>query len=202
MEKEQPFDRMENNDVDIEFSNQIEILTTDDERLKIIGEELSNDTGRAVLTKLFDGANNISKIASELNVSIALVSWHIQRLAKVGLVRISNIELSSKNKKVYHYTPTKLALIIIPKQLAESNLESKIVKTSLKKLYDRLLAAGIFVSSSVLMYFIEKTANPTRVIVSDPDISNSLNANSELLISLFVGALCTSVFMLARLKKR
>ncbi|MDE2590616.1 MAG: hypothetical protein KGL95_13235 [Patescibacteria group bacterium] len=57
------------------LEDSIEILTTDDERLKVIGEEISNETGRAVLSKLFEGVTSISAISSSLDVSMQLVRF-------------------------------------------------------------------------------------------------------------------------------
>jgi len=202
LEKEQSAEPSNDNNLDIGISDSIEILTTDDERLKTIGEELANETGRAILTKLFEGTTNISKIATELNVSIALVSWHIQRLEKAKMVRVSNVEFSSKNKKVYHYIPSKFAFIIIPKQITKPNFESKIVKASLKKLYDGLLSLGVFAGSSALIYFVQKLLNPIRVIVTDPDQINSINMNSEILITVLSGAVVTLAFLVFYLNRK
>ncbi|MDE1767493.1 MAG: winged helix-turn-helix transcriptional regulator, partial [Thaumarchaeota archaeon] len=95
-------------DAKLTLEDSIEILTTDDERLKIIGEEISNETGMAILSKLFEGVTNVSAIASSLNISVQLVAWHIERLSKVGLIKINRIDMSDKNKEIRHYEPKKL----------------------------------------------------------------------------------------------
>lgn len=181
-------------DVALEVEEYIEILTTDDERLKIIGEELSNDTGRAILNKLFDGVNSISAIAHSLDVSVPLVSWHIQRLSRAGLIRIQHKGLSSKNKEVMHYTPVKMALIIVPSAIAKSSIYSKILKNALLKAYHSLAVAATFVGSTIAAYVIQRTITAERPVftIENPDQTQVFSISSELAISLAIGV-CISL---------
>jgi DNA-binding transcriptional ArsR family regulator len=144
----------------IRVEDSVEILTTDDERLSIIGEELSNETGRAVLSKLFEGTNSISDIASGLNISIPLVRWHIMRLSKVGLIKISNTKLSQKNKPVKYYEPAKFALIIIPSSVTKSTVYSELLKSGLKKIYKYLPAFATFVAGTTGIYLLKTSSQP------------------------------------------
>ena len=42
----------ETDDLTVKAEEYLEIISTEDERIKIIGEELANDTGRAIFGKI------------------------------------------------------------------------------------------------------------------------------------------------------
>lgn len=132
----------------------IEILSTDDERLSIIGEELSNETGRTILNKLFEGVGSVSEISVSLNISIPLVRWHIQRLAKTNLIKIDHTKLSSKNKSIHQYKPIKFAFVIVPSKVANSEMYSSLLKNSLKKFYQYLPSVIMFVIGTISTYLV------------------------------------------------
>lgn len=150
--QKEPFD---NSDLSVQLEQFVEVLTTDDERLTIIGEELSNETGRAVIAKLFDGVTSVSEIAASLNISIPLVSWHIQRLSKVHLINVTQIKLSKKNKKIFHYSPSKFALVIVPSNVVKSTIYSDLLKSSLKKIYKKISVIAVFVVSTASLYLLK-----------------------------------------------
>src|SRR5579872_1808921 len=85
-------------DLPIKAEEYLEIISTEDERIKIIGEELANDTGRAIFGKISQGIVSPNDLAKALNISLPLINWHINRLLSVGLVKVEKTELSSKNR--------------------------------------------------------------------------------------------------------
>lgn len=101
-------------DLSIKPEEYVEIISTEDERIKIIGEELANDTGRAIFAKISQGVASANAIAKDLDISLPLVNWHTTRLLGVGLIRIEKVEMSQKNKQMKFYAPVKTALVIIP----------------------------------------------------------------------------------------
>lgn len=153
-------DSLDEKNFSIKLEDSIEILTTDDARLSIIGEELANETGRSILTKLFEGVTSVSEIAVSLNISIPLVRWHIQRLLKANLITIDHIDVSEKNRKIKRYRPIKIALVIIPSHIAKSNVYSDTLKSALKKTYKTFLGFSTFIISSSLIYQLETNYGP------------------------------------------
>ena len=81
-------------DLSVKAEEYLEIISTEDERIKIIGEELANDTGRAIFGKISQGMASPNDLAKTLNISLPLINWHINRLLSVGLVKVDKIELS------------------------------------------------------------------------------------------------------------
>src|SRR5215831_17628379 len=107
-------DKNDDSDFLVKAEERIEVISTEDERIKIIGEELANDTGRAIFGKISQGIASTNDLAKSLNISLPLVNWHINRLLGVGLIKVDKVELSSKNKQMKYYGPVKTALVIIP----------------------------------------------------------------------------------------
>lgn len=134
----------------------IDIISTEDERIKIIGEELANDTGRAIIDKLSQEILSTNDLAKKLDISIPLVNWHITRLLNVGLIKVEKVEMSSKNKEVKYYGRVKDALVIVPTGNSSTG-ESRSKKESiLLRLRHYLASITAFVISGATIYLVQK----------------------------------------------
>jgi DNA-binding transcriptional ArsR family regulator len=161
----------ETDDLTIKAEEYLEIISTEDERIKIIGEELANDTGRAIFGKISQGIASPNDLAKALNISLPLINWHINRLLSVGLVKVEKIELSSKNKQMKYYGPVKTALVIIPPENSSGNSISQPKKeTVLLKLRQYLASFAAFVVGASGIYFAEKSQSP-EIIPSAPQMA-------------------------------
>ncbi|MEW6604686.1 MAG: winged helix-turn-helix domain-containing protein, partial [Thermoproteota archaeon] len=87
----------------------VDILTTDDSRIKLIGEAFANDTSRKILIQIFQGVNAAGEIASKLDISLPLTIYHLKRLEQSGLIKVGDVSVSSKQQKINRYVPMKLA---------------------------------------------------------------------------------------------
>lgn len=72
---------------------EIEIVTDDEDSLKIVGELLSNKTSRDLIKFLMSKSAYKKKISDELGVPFSLVEYHLKKLEKLGLVTITNKKL-------------------------------------------------------------------------------------------------------------
>jgi DNA-binding transcriptional ArsR family regulator len=169
----------ETDDLTIKAEEYLEIISTEDERIKIIGEELANDTGRAIFGKISQGIASPNDLAKALNISLPLINWHINRLLSVGLVKVEKIELSSKNKQMKYYGPVKTALVIIPPENSSGNTISQPRKeTVLLKLRQYLASFAAFAVGASGIYFAEKSQSP-EIISSAPQMAAKEIAPSE-----------------------
>lgn len=75
-------------------------------------EAISSETARCVLTVLQESSQPVSKIAAELDVSIQVVSYHIDRLESAGLVTTVATTYSTKGKQMDIYAPATSELVI------------------------------------------------------------------------------------------
>ncbi|MDE1817990.1 MAG: winged helix-turn-helix transcriptional regulator [Thaumarchaeota archaeon] len=177
----------ENDDSDflIKAQEHIEVISTEDERIKIIGEELANDTGRAIFGKISQGVLSTNDLAKSLNISLPLVNWHINRLLGVGLIKVEKIELSSKNKKMKYYGPVKTAFVIVPPANPTENHVSKTKKEAIfLQLRNYLASIAAFIIIGPLVYFLEQNnaVNPEPVQVVQKGIlhtTESLRSNAS-----------------------
>lgn len=161
-------------DLSVKAEEYLEIISTEDERIKIIGEELANDTGRAIFGKISQGIASPNDLAKALNISLPLINWHINRLLSVGLVKVEKIELSSKNKQMKYYGPVKTALVIIPPEDTVVNgTDSQPRRESvLLKLRQYMASFVALVISAPIIYAIQKSMNAVNSDVLSPETDN------------------------------
>ena len=148
-------------DLSVKAEEYLEIISTEDERIKIIGEELANDTGRAIFGKISQGIASSNDLAKALNISLPLINWHINRLLSVGLVKVEKTELSSKNKQMKYYGPVKTALVIIPPEESVNNRNNSNPRREsvLLKLRQYMASFIAFAVSAPIIYVIQRSTN-------------------------------------------
>ena len=155
-------------DLSVKAEEYLEVITTEDERIKIIGEELANDTGRAIFGKISQGVASPNELAKALNISLPLINWHINRLLSVGLVKVEKVELSSKNKEMKFYGPVKTALVIIPPEMPNGSSANTKKESVLIKLRQYMASIIALVASIPTIYAIQKAQNNVVETVSAP----------------------------------
>ncbi|MGI0011602.1 MAG: winged helix-turn-helix transcriptional regulator [Nitrosopumilaceae archaeon] len=155
-------------DLSVKAEEYLEIISTEDERIKIIGEELANDTGRAIFGKISQGIVSPNDLAKALNISLPLINWHINRLLSVGLVKVEKIELSSKNKQMKYYGPVKTALVIIPPEepVNNGNNSNPRRESVLLKLRQYMASFVALAVSAPIIYTMQKSMNSD----TNPDV--------------------------------
>jgi DNA-binding transcriptional ArsR family regulator len=181
----------------------VEVLSTEDGRIKIIGEELANDTGRAIFAKIAIGAASPNDLAKELGISLPLVNWHINRLLRVGLIKIEKIEQSSKNREMKFYGLAKTVLVIVPPNSV--NGKQLQVRTILSRLSNQLTGIISFVCGSLTIYGVEKMISgniPAGTQLVDPEAYMHGQLEAALIALLGGGALSLSAMIIHRLLRK
>jgi len=181
----------DNSDFLVKAQEHIEVISTEDERIKIIGEELANDTGRAIFSKISQGVASTNELAKLLDISLPLVNWHINRLLGVGLIKVEKIELSSKNKQMKYYGPVKTAFVIVPPgRSAENNVSQSKKDAIFLQLRHYLASAAAFIVTGSAIYLAEKShmASPPENIPeiagkNIPQVTQSLRAAAPMIQS-------------------
>jgi DNA-binding transcriptional ArsR family regulator len=158
-------EKISDSDLSVKAEEYLEIISTEDERIKIIGEELANDTGRAIFGKVSQGIASPNDLAKALNISLPLINWHINRLLSVGLVKVEKIGLSSKNKQMKYYGPVKTALVIIPPEGPMVNgTNSKPRRESVLLKLRQYMASFIALAvSAPIIYAMQKFTNNNMI---------------------------------------
>ena len=174
----------DNSDFLVKAQEHIEVISTEDERIKIIGEELANDTGRAIFGKISQGVSSTNDLAKSLNISLPLVNWHINRLLGVGLIKVEKIELSSKNKQMKYYGPVKTAFVIVPPTNPAENNVSKSKKDAIfLQLRHYLASIAAFVIVGPVIYLVEQSQIANQKVPVQEAVQKSLPHATESLRS-------------------
>ncbi len=90
-----------------------EVLKSTDHRIKPIGEVLANDTARAIFLELHDGLNTAALISRSLKLDLSLVVRHLQKLVRIGMIRIERVSISQKGRPLKVYAPSRVLMILI-----------------------------------------------------------------------------------------
>lgn len=132
------------------IDDKVEILSTDDKKIKKLGELFSNDSSRVILKLLSEGDINANQIAQKTGMLLSLVIYHLNKMTELGIVKISRIEKNQKEHDMKYYAISKLAIIILPSKSIERAKKSKSLFLSVKRLY-KFAAIGIVAGISYLV---------------------------------------------------
>jgi DNA-binding Lrp family transcriptional regulator len=161
MEESRPHENTADSHSVYAYVPEIEIISLDDERLKILGEEISSDTGRAILSCIFQGKTTAGEIARTLNLSLPLVIYHIERLMKTTIIKIAGVELNSKGRERKVYGAK--AAIVIHLNPNDANL-----KRRLRRLF--ILSASVTAIGVVsAIWQAVNLQNQVQFVISDPE---------------------------------
>ena len=112
-------------------SNEIRILSSDDEKIKVVGEVLANESSRTILRLLSSHDEmTINEMAREIDLSIPLVSHHLKKMQDAGVVRVSRVGTSVKGQKMKYYSSTNQSFLITPPEKQANLLVSSLRKFS------------------------------------------------------------------------
>lgn len=162
------------------IQDKIEIISTDDEKIKLVGSLLSNDSSRTILKLLLDDEMTANEIAQKTQMLISLVIHHLQKLQEAGLVKINKIGKNSKGRDMKYYVTTNLTVIIMPSKMSEKAKKSKSLLNTISRIY-KFAAIGIAGMISWLVLNID--LNPIRAgMASQNPQSISMGIIAPLLI--------------------
>lgn len=146
----------------------IEIFSTEDEKIKKLGEFLANDSSRKILQLLFSDELTANQIAQKSEISLQLVKYHINKMQELGIVKVSRVEKNSKNQDMNYYAPTKFAVVILPSKISEKAKESKSLLRSFSTLYK---FAGVGIAAVAGLFSISYLQEQSKVKVPEsPDL--------------------------------
>jgi DNA-binding transcriptional ArsR family regulator len=146
----------------------VEILSTEDSKLKSIGEILSSDSSRAILKILFNDSLTANQISQKTEISLPLVIYHLKKMQDAGIVKITNIGKNTKSHDMKFYTVDKLAIVILPAMMSEPAKKSKSLFNSFTRIH-RLATLG---GASIAAWFSSQLIQKGNV-VSDSGMSET-----------------------------
>ena len=157
----------------VSLTEKIEIISTEDEKIKSVGELLSSDSSRAILKLLFEDIMTANQISQKTGMSLPLVIYHLKKMQDMGIVKISNVGKNVKAQDMKYYTTTKFAIVILPSSLSQKAKTSKSLANSFKTIY-RFASIGV---AGVATWFVSQFAQNFQA--GEPSLKENLPAPME-----------------------
>lgn len=147
-------DEIEDNSIGI--ADRVEILSTEDLKIKAIGEILSSDSSREILKILFNDSLTANQIAQKTEISLPLVIYHLKKMQEAGVVKITNIGKNTKERDMKFYTVDKLAIVILPLKMSEPAKKSKSLFNSFTRIHRLATLGGVSIAAWFSSQLIQK----------------------------------------------
>ncbi|WP_456420465.1 ArsR/SmtB family transcription factor [Thermococcus sp.] len=91
-----------------------DVLDITDKRARELAQILANDKAVAILKVLQERELSISEISRELNMAISTVSYHIDKMLRVGLVEVSGKKYGKRLQEVKLYRASNRPILLLP----------------------------------------------------------------------------------------
>ena len=144
-------------------SDKIEILSTEDEKLKSIGEILSSDSSRKILQLLFNQSFTANQIAQQTEMSLQLVIHHLKKMQSSGIVKITNVGKNTKSHDMKFYTIDKVALVILPSEMSKPAKKSKSLFNSFNRIHRLATLGGVSIAAWFSSQFLQNSPNMRNI---------------------------------------
>lgn len=138
------------------INEKIEILSTDDDKIKAVGELLSSDSSRAILKLLFNDQMTANQIAQKTEISLPLVIYHLKKMQEAGIVKIAQTGKNTKSHDMKYYTVDKFAIVILPSGMTEKARSSKSLLNSFNRIYRFATIGGAGLAAWFSSQFIQQ----------------------------------------------
>jgi DNA-binding transcriptional ArsR family regulator len=146
------------------INDKIEILSTDDDRIKAVGELLSSDSSRTILKLLFNEEMTANQISQKTEISLPLVMYHLKKMQDANVVKVSQTGKNTKSHDMKYYTVDKFAIVILPSGMTEKAKTSKSLFNSFNRIYRFATIGGVSLAAWFSSQFIQEN---NRIAISN-----------------------------------
>ena len=129
------------------LSDRVDIISTEDEKLKTVGEILSSDSSRSILKLLFNQSLSANEIALKTEMSLPLVIHHLKKMQSAQIIKITTIGKNSKSHDMKYYTIDKLAIVILPSEMTRPAKKSKSLFNSFTRIHRLATLGGVSIAA-------------------------------------------------------
>jgi len=144
-------------DESVGISDRVEIISTEDQKIKAIGEILSSDSSREILKILFNDSLTANQISQKTDISLPLVIYHLKKMQESGIVKITSVGKNTKSHDMKFYTVDKLAIIILPSKMSEPAKKSKSLFNSFTRIHRLATLGGVSIAAWFSSQLIQKS---------------------------------------------
>jgi DNA-binding transcriptional ArsR family regulator len=127
------------------------------EKSKKITQVISNDTARQIIELLADAPLSANDIAQRLQAPLTTITYNLENLESVGLIKVEKIKYSEKGREVKIYAPVRKLIVLVPEKTDRGS-----VADLLRKYLGIILTA--FFASSLIEFFMRKPGNNAKLM--------------------------------------
>lgn len=178
---------------DNENFDRIKVFFSDDEKLKSLGELLSNKSSRDIIKLLIDKEMYINEIAKKLELKVSLVIHHLQKMESINLLEITNKKIA-RNGEMHRFFKIRSGILIFPNEsegIKKNGFLKKVFKEGIK-----FAAVGFVGISSWLI----SANNKIEENIADREWSQNSGSN-EYLFLIPISIIGCSLFLIWFSKK-
>ena len=152
--------RQEENKENNEDFDKIKVFSSEDEKLKLLGELLSNKSSRDIIKLLSKKEMYTNEIAKKLDIRANLVIHHLKKLEELGLLEITHKKIVKKGSNHRYFK-------MIPNLFIISNHEKKEINKNgfLKKFFKKSIKFATIGLAGVIVWI---TIKPENMMLLEP----------------------------------
>ncbi|WP_042699252.1 ArsR/SmtB family transcription factor [Thermococcus sp. PK] len=153
---------------------EFETIDVRDEKAKELAQILANETSLLILGLLQEKTLSMSEIAKELGLPMSTVSYHIDKMVRVGLVEIAGKKYGKRLQEVKLYRAASKPILLLPRGMSVKKrflgvLEkiqiislgiAGLLASGVYVLFDRLLQEEPQLAAKNATYAIERAPSP------------------------------------------
>ena len=141
------------------------VFSSEDQRLKILGEIFGNSTSRGIVTALIEDELTAMQISDKLGLNLNLVMYHLDKMMLLQIILVTKRTKNSRGHQVKHYR-AKQAVMIFSKKAKDRAEKSKMFSDMVKRI-TRFSVIGI---AGISTWFV------TNISIQGDRITNSLDS--------------------------
>jgi len=127
------------------------------EESKKITQVISNDTARQIIELLAEAPLSASDIAGRLRAPLTTITYNLENLESVGLIKVEKVKYSEKGREVKIYAPVRKLIVLVPEKT-----DRKSVADILRK-YLGIILTALF-ASSLIEFFMRNGGRNAKVM--------------------------------------
>lgn len=147
------------------LSDKVDILSTEDEKLKSIGEILSSDSSRQILKLLFNNSLSANQISQKTEMSLPLVIHHLKKMQNANIVKITSVGKNTKSHDVKFYTIDKVAIVILPTEMQQPAKKSKSLFNSFNRIHRLATLGGVSIAAWFSSQILQIKPTPENELI-------------------------------------
>jgi len=129
------------------------------EESKKITQVISNDTARQIIELLADAPLSANDIAQRLQAPLTTITYNLENLESVGLIKVEKIKYSEKGREVRIYAPVRKLIVLVPEKTDRNSVADLLRK------YLGIILTALF-ASSLIEFFTRNVGRNTKAMLT------------------------------------